>query len=65
MNPAIVKKLHDAFKLAKDDPKARELQKRYDYVDRYMDSATYTKFVTDLVADQKQVLEQIGLAKKD
>ncbi len=65
MNPAIVQKLHDAFKLAKDDPKARELQKRYDYVDRYMDTATYTKFVTDLVADQKRVLEQIGLAKKD
>ncbi len=65
INPAIVQKLHDAFKLAMDDPKARELQKRYDYVDRYMDTATYTKFVTDLVADQKVVLEQIGLARKD
>ena len=30
MDPGIVKKLHDAFKQAQDDPKAKAIQKRYD-----------------------------------
>lgn len=65
MDPAVVKKLHDAFKTAQADPKARELQKRYEYVDRYMDSATYTKFVVEQVAEQKAAIELLGLAKKN
>ena len=65
MDPAIVKKLHDAFKAAQADPKARELQKRYEYVDRYMDSAAYTKFVVEQVAEQKAAIELLGLAKKN
>jgi tripartite-type tricarboxylate transporter receptor subunit TctC len=65
MDPAIVKKLHDAFKAAMDDPKAKEIQQRYDYATRYMDSATYTKFVAEQVAEQKEVIEKLGLAKKD
>lgn len=65
IDPAIVRKLHDAFKLALDDPKAREIQKKYDYVDRYMDSASYTRFVGEQVAEQKDVLTKLGLAKKE
>ncbi|MFM9942017.1 MAG: tripartite tricarboxylate transporter substrate binding protein [Hyphomicrobiaceae bacterium] len=65
MDPAVVKKLHDAFKLALDDPKARDIQKKYDYVERYMDSAAYTRFVGEQVAEQKTVLEKLGLAKKE
>ena len=65
MEAAIVKKLHDAFKIALDDPKAREIQKKYDYVDRYMDTAMYGRFVSEQVAEQKSVIEQLGLAKKE
>ncbi len=65
MDPEIVKKLHDAFKAAMDDPKAQEVQKRYDYASRYMDSATYTSFVAEQVAEQKDAIEKLGLAKKD
>ena len=65
IDPAVVKKLHDAFKVALDDPKAKELQVRYDFPERYMDSATYTKFVAEQVAEQKSVIEKLGLAKKD
>ena len=36
MDPAIVKKLHDAFKLAYDDPKVIELYDKFDFTRRYM-----------------------------
>ena len=65
MNPAVVKKLHDAFKQALDDPKAQELQKRYDYPNRYMDSEGYAKFAAEQVADQKDIIGKLGLAKKE
>jgi tripartite-type tricarboxylate transporter receptor subunit TctC len=65
MDPAVVKKLHDAFKAAMDDPKAKEIQERYDYATRYMDSATYTKFVAEQVAEQKDVIQKLGLARKE
>jgi tripartite-type tricarboxylate transporter receptor subunit TctC len=64
MDPAVVKKLHDAFQAAMSDPRAIEIQKRYDYVNRYMNSADYTRFVAAQVAEQKTVIEQLGLAKK-
>lgn len=64
MDPGIVKKLHDAFKEAQQHPKAKEIQKRYDYVDRYMSSADYTKFVAAQVAEQKAQVEKLGLASK-
>lgn len=65
MDPAVVQKLHDAFKQAMDDPKAKEIQKKFDFPTRYMDSAAYTKFVAEQVAEQKDVIEKLGLAKKD
>lgn len=64
MDPAVVKKLHDAFQAAMSDPRAMEIQKRYDYVNRYMNTAGYTRFVSEQVAEQKTVIEQLGLAKK-
>jgi tripartite-type tricarboxylate transporter receptor subunit TctC len=64
MDPAIAKKLHDAFKEAMSDPKAMEIQKRYDYVNRYMNSEDYARFVMAQVAEQKAVIERLGLAKK-
>ena len=65
MDAAVVNKLHDAFRLAMADPKAAEMQKRYDYPDRYMDSATYAKFAAEQVAEQKATIEKLGLAKKE
>lgn len=64
MDPAIVKKLHDAFKEAMSDPKAMEIQKRYDYATRYMNSADYTKFVREQVDEQRQVIDALGLGRK-
>jgi tripartite-type tricarboxylate transporter receptor subunit TctC len=65
MDPAIVKKLHDAFKLAYDDPKVIDLYDKFDFSRRYMSSADYAAFVPKLAAEEKAALQQLGLAKKD
>jgi tripartite-type tricarboxylate transporter receptor subunit TctC len=64
MDGATVRKLHDAFKVAMNDPKAAEIQKKTDYATRYMNSEDYTKFVREQVDEQRQVIEKLGLAKK-
>ena len=65
VDPAIVKKLHDAFKKAYDDPKVAELYNKFDFVRRYLNTEDYGKFVLKLAADEKSALEKLGLAKKD
>jgi len=65
MDPAIVKKLHDAFKKAYEDEKVIELFDRFDFVRRYMSTADYQAFVPKLAAEEKAALEKIGLAKAE
>lgn len=65
MDPAIVKKLHDAFKIAYEDPKVIELHEKFDFVRRYLNTEDYNKFVVKLAADEKAALEKLGLAKKN
>lgn len=64
MGPAIVKKLHDAFKEAMAAPKAMEIQKKYDYATRCMGSEDYARFAREQVEEQRQVIERLGLAKR-
>jgi tripartite-type tricarboxylate transporter receptor subunit TctC len=63
MDPAIVKKLHDAFKKAYDNPKVAELFEKFDFTRRYMNTADYQAFVPKLAAAEKAALEKLGLAK--
>jgi tripartite-type tricarboxylate transporter receptor subunit TctC len=65
MDPAIVKKLHDAFKKAYDDPKVIELYEKFDFTRRYKNTEDYQAFVVKLAAEEKAALEKLGLAKKD
>ncbi len=65
MDPAIMKKIHDAFKAAYDDPKAPEIYDKFEYSRRYMNSEDYAKLAAKLSADEKATLEKVGLAKKD
>lgn len=65
MDPEVVKKLHDAFKLAYEDPKVIELHEKFDFVRRYMNTADYQAFVPKLAAEEKAALQQLGLAKKE
>jgi len=65
LDPAIVKKLHDAFKKAYDDPKVIETYDRFDFVRRYMNTEDYAKFVPKLAADERASMERLGLARKE
>jgi tripartite-type tricarboxylate transporter receptor subunit TctC len=64
MDAAVVAKLNDAFKKAVEDPSVIALLAKYDMVPRYMNTATYRKFVDEIIAGEKAALEKIGLAKK-
>jgi len=65
IDPAIVKKLHDAFKQAYDDPKVAELFDKFDFTRRYMSTEDYQAYIPKLAAEEKAALEKLGLAKKD
>jgi tripartite-type tricarboxylate transporter receptor subunit TctC len=65
MDPAVVKKLHDAFKKAYDEPKVAELYEKFDFTRRYMNTEDYAAFIPKLAAEEKAALEKLGLAKKD
>ena len=61
IDPVIAKKLHDAFKLAYEDPKVIELYDKFEFSRRYMNSS----FVPKLVESEKFAVGKIGLARKD
>ena len=65
MDPAVVEKLHQAFKTALASPAVKDIMEKYDFVERYMGPADYTKFVREIVASEKAVVERLGLVKKD
>jgi tripartite-type tricarboxylate transporter receptor subunit TctC len=65
MDPAVVQKLHDAFKKSIEDPAVVATLAKYEMVPRYIDTAGYRKFVEEIIASEKAALERIGLAKKD
>ena len=61
--PAVVKRLHDAFKKAMEEPSYVQALARYDMVPMYMSSAGYTKFAQETFAREKALVEKLGLAK--
>jgi tripartite-type tricarboxylate transporter receptor subunit TctC len=64
MDPAITKRLHDAFKASLEDPTVMALLDRYDAPVTYLNSADYTKFMRDTYAAEKVTIERLGLAYK-
>ena len=62
-DPAIVKKLHDAFKIAFDDPKVIETYDKFDFVRRYLPTAEYERFAVKLNEDEKAAMARLGFAK--
>lgn len=61
--PAVVKRLHDAFKTAMEQPAYVDALKRYDMVPIYMSSAQYRRFAEETFAREKALIEKLGLAK--
>ena len=61
--PATVRRLHDAFKAAMEDPSYVQSLARYDMLPMYMSSATYTKFAQETFTKERALVEKLGLAR--
>ena len=61
--PAVLKRLHDAFKQAMEQESYVIALKRYDMVPMYMSSAQYQKFAQETFVKEKALVEKLGLAK--
>ncbi|MFE8646102.1 tripartite tricarboxylate transporter substrate binding protein [Sphingomonas sp. NCPPB 2930] len=60
---AVVKRLHDAFKTAMEDPAYVQALNRYDMLPNYMSSEDYARFAQDTFTREKALVEKLGLAK--
>ena len=61
--PAVIKRLHDAFKQAMEQESYVTALKRYDMVPMYMSTAQYQKFAQDTFVKEKALVEKLGLAR--
>ena len=64
MDPAVTRKLHDAFKATLEDPKVLASFEKYDQSVIYMNTEEYTKFARDNYAKEKKLIEQLGLSRQ-
>lgn len=64
MDPAVVKRLQDAFAKTLEDPAVLAVLDKYDQAVIYMDSAQYTRFIRETFAKEKVTIERLGLAMK-
>jgi tripartite-type tricarboxylate transporter receptor subunit TctC len=65
MDPQVVAKLHDAFRKALDEPSVLAVLDRYEMAPNYKGTADYRAAVTEQIALERQLLERIGLLKKE
>ena len=64
MEPAVVKKLHDAFKKAMDDPRHAELMAQLNQDAWYRSGADFEQWANGAFARDKALIERLGLAAK-
>ncbi len=64
MDPAVVKRLQDAFAKTLEDPAVLSVLDKYAQAVIYMDSAQYTRFIRETFAKEKVTIERLGLAMK-
>jgi tripartite-type tricarboxylate transporter receptor subunit TctC len=62
VEPAIVRKLHDAFKAAMFDPRHLQELAKYDQQPAYLDTAEYGRYVQEVTARERQLLARLGIA---
>src|SRR3954468_10947820 len=61
--PDVVRRLHDAFKKAMEEPSYVQALACYDMLPIYMDSQQYTRFAQDTFTREKALVEKLGLGK--
>lgn len=64
MDPALTRRLHDAFKKTLEDPAVLATFDKYDQSVIYMNTADYTKFIAEQYVKEKAVIERLGLGVK-
>ncbi len=64
MDPAVVAKLHDAFKKALDDPLVQNALATYDMAPNYKNTEDYRKFVAENVEAERKVVQMLGLDQR-
>lgn len=60
---AVVKRLHDGFKKAMEEPSYAKALARYEMVPMYMSSTGYAKFARETFAREKALVEKLGLTR--
>ena len=63
MDPALVQRIHDAFKQAMEMPNHVDALAKYDQTLLYMGPAQYTRFAEDTFKREKALVDKLGLAK--
>ncbi len=61
MDPAVVKRLHDAFLRALDDPATQTAMALFDQIKDYLGPADYAAYGRKLDAEQAAIVKQLGL----
>lgn len=59
----IVRKLHDGFKTAMEQPNYVEILQRYDMQPLYMGTEQYRQFAQQTFANEKALIDKLGLSK--
>ena len=64
MAPEVVKRLHDAFKLAMDDPENLKTLQQLDQLYWYKSSADYAQWAAETYRAERATIERVGLLLK-
>lgn len=64
LDPAITRRLHDAFRRTLEDPAVLATFEKFDQSVIYMGTAEYEKFIRDQFEKEKVLIERLGLAQK-
>ncbi|MEJ0074154.1 MAG: tripartite tricarboxylate transporter substrate binding protein [Alphaproteobacteria bacterium] len=64
MDPAVTKVLHDAFKKGMRDPAYLSTIETFDMEEAYLDTAAYHAHAMQQIAEQKQLVEELGLKQQ-
>ncbi len=62
-DPAVVERLHNAFKQAMDQESFRDALRKYDIDPQYMSSQQFTAFAHDIMQSERPIIDRIGLQR--
>ena len=64
MDPAVTRRLHDAFKASLDDPAVITVLESNSMQSLYMDTAAYTRLAMEKFTQARSLIQRLGLAAK-